>query len=116
MEFNERGVLLVSAAFPEALIKGEQLAGEPLADVGEHRRRELVEARFPGLGHPNNGAAAALYQDDVVGIDTAIRRPAMHAEARFDRLSSIEDRGEEGLYKDREVDPDADFTLPEDVV
>lgn len=35
----------------------------------------------------------------------------MHAEARLDRLSSVEDRRQEGLYEYREVNADADVGL-----
>lgn len=75
-----------------------------------------MERGHARLRHADDRAAAALDQDDVVRVDTAIGRAAMDAKTGFDSLATIEDRREEGLDEDRQMDADADLRLGKQTV
>lgn len=70
-----------------------------------------MERGGSSLGNPNYGAAAALDQNNVIPINTAIRRPSMDAKAGLDRLAAIQDGREKGLDEDGKMNADGDLSL-----
>lgn len=112
-KLDESRVLLARPTFPELFIERVELEGEPLAYVCQDPGQELVEGRRSREGQTDNGASAALDEDDVVGFDAEVGRTPVNAKAGLDRLASFEHGREKRLDENREVNADLDLRFGE---